>query len=366
MNVSMLSSPILNNSGLGLNPPPKPPAPPITDIQSNIALFGYALLFILGSFGHTNSFLIFLRPILRHISTSCLFIALTISDSVYLLVSIYDFINTGLKIRDTSLNASAMCRFRNYIQWIAMCCNAWLLVAIAIDRWIRIRFPYKSKQYCTPRNVLIITIIIIIFFAGFNAHVLEADYGQLPAGIMTVCGPKPTNPIYNTFVRQIWPTLFSCIQTIFPAILMIIFSIDTFRRLARQTTIQNTNRARRRVQLDNQMLLIMLATIVLFVATTLPLGLFNILLTPVLRGPMNQIQLLQLSSIVMFIAAINHTLDFYIHCLTSRLFRQEFLQIFKCSNKNIQVGTTSTTLKMNPTRITMTQIHARWLSNMKE
>ncbi|CAF5073155.1 unnamed protein product, partial [Rotaria sp. Silwood1] len=65
MNASMLSSPILNNSGLGLNPPPKPPAPPITDIQSNIALFGYALLFILGLFGHTNSSLIFLRPILR-------------------------------------------------------------------------------------------------------------------------------------------------------------------------------------------------------------------------------------------------------------------------------------------------------------
>ncbi|CAF2868082.1 unnamed protein product [Rotaria sp. Silwood2] len=364
MNASIFLPRIFNNSSPGSNPPPgrpppAPPAPPITAIQSNIALFGYALLFILGSFGHTNSFLIFLRPMLRRISTSCLFIALTISDSVYLLVSIYDFINVGLQIRDTSLSPSAMCRFRNYIQWIAMCCNAWLLVTISIDRWIRIRFPYKLKQYCTIRNAFIATIIIVIFFAGFNAHVLELDYVQLPAGVMTVCGPKPSNSVYNTFVRQIWPTLFSCIQTLLPAILMIIFSVDTFRRLARQTTNQNTSRARRRVQLDNQMLLIMLATIALFVATTLPLGLFNILLTPVLRGPMKQTQLLQLSSIVVFIAAINHTLDFYIHCLTSRLFRQELFEIFKCHRDNRQIGITTDTLQMYPTRITMTQVKTR-------
>jgi hypothetical protein len=185
---------------------------------------------------------------------------------------------------------------------------------------------------------------------------------------MTVCGPKPTNRAYDTFVRQIWPTIFSCIQTVVPVILLIILSIDTFRRLSRQRQIQNTHRIRRRTQLDNQILLIMLATITLFVATTLPLGLFNILLTPVLRGPMNQIQLLELSSILTFIAAINYTLDFYIHCLTSRLFRQELIQILKCQNRTNQIGTITNplqtnrigtitnSLQINPTVFPMTQI----------
>jgi hypothetical protein len=352
--------PVTNNSGPHPGPPPPPPAAPIiTNIQSHIALFGYAILFILGFFGHTNSFLIFLRPTLRRISTSCLFIALTTSDSISLSLSIYDFINTGLQIRDSSIDPSAMCRFRFFIQGTAMCCNAWLLVAIVTDRWIRVRFPFKSKQICTPRNALIATMIILILCAGFNAHILEPDYVQLPAGVMTVCGPKQTDDVYNTFVRQIWPTLFSCIQTLLPVILLIIFSIDTFRRLARQTANQNTQATHRRTQLDNQMLLIMLATITLFVATTLPLGLFNILLTPVLRGPLNQTQLLQLSSIVTFIAAINYTLDFYIHCLTSRLFRQEFLHTFKCQNRNARIGITTNTARMNPTGLTMTQVQAQ-------
>jgi hypothetical protein len=274
---------------------------------------------------------------------------------VYLLVSIYDFINIGLQIRDTSLNPSAMCQFRDYIQWTAMCCNAWLLVAITTDRWIRVRFPFKSKQICTLRNALISTIIIIILCAGFNAHILGPYYGQLPAGVMTVCGPNPSNRAYDTFVRQIWPTIFSCIQTVIPVILLIILSIDTFRRLSRQRIIPNTHYIRRRSQLDNQMLLIMFATITLFVATTLPLGLFNILLTPVLRGPMNQIELLELSSIVTFIGTINYTLDFYIHCLTSRLFRKELMNIFKCQHRNNRIQTITNTLQVKPTGFPMTQ-----------
>jgi TRAP-type C4-dicarboxylate transport system permease large subunit len=237
-----------------------------------------------------------------------------------------------------------------------MCCNAWLLVAITTDRWIRVRFPFKSKQFCTRRNAFIAAIIIIILSAGFNGHILEPDYGQLPAGIMTVCGPKPTNTIYNTFVRQIWPIIFSCIQTVLPVILLVILSIDTFHRLARQTVTQNTQHVRRRTQLDNQILLIMLATIIMFVATNLPLGLFNILMTPVLRQFMNQIQLLQLSSIFTFIASINYALDFYIHCLTSRLFRQELLHIFKCSNRTNRISTITNTLRVNPTGLPMTQI----------
>ncbi|CAF1050782.1 unnamed protein product [Rotaria sordida] len=105
MNASIFALLIFNNSPQG----PPLSASPITVIQSNIALFGYALLFILGLFGHTNSFLIFLRPILNHISTNCLFIALTISDSIYFLLSFYDFINIDLQTRDTSVNRSAMC-----------------------------------------------------------------------------------------------------------------------------------------------------------------------------------------------------------------------------------------------------------------
>ncbi|CAF1120880.1 unnamed protein product [Adineta steineri] len=358
-----ISSPPPNGPPSSNSGPPRPGGPPpmptITALQNDIALYGYALLYILALFGHISSFLIFLRPILNRISTSCLFIALTITDSIYLLVSIYDFINIGFEIRDSSKDPSAICRFRNFIQWTAMCSNAWLLVAIVTDRWIRVKFPFKSKQICTPRNALIITIIIVILSAGFNAHILEPSYGQLPAGIMTVCGPKPTNAIYNTFVRQIWPTIFSCIQTLIPVILLMIFSIDTFRRLARQTRIQNTHQGRRRTHLDNQMLLIMLATILLFVATTLPLGLFNILLTPVLVGKMTQTQLLQLSSIFTFIAAINYTFNFYIHCLTSRLFRQELLYIYKCRNRNTQIGVATNTIRLNPTGIAMTQIQVK-------
>ena len=322
------------NTSFPPGPPPNPgsggpPAPPITDIQRYLALIGYSVLLLLGFIGHISSFITFSRPLLSAISTSCLFIALTITDCLYLLLTIYDLINTGLRIPDGSANVSSLCRCRHFIQWTSMCSNAWLLVMIAADRWIRVRFPLKSKRICTPRHAWLTSIAIVIVSAGFNSHVLGPSYGRLQAGIMTVCGPSAYNQIYNVFIRQIWPTLFSCVQILLPALLMTVFSLDTFHRVVQQRHIQKSVQRRRRTQLDHHMLLIMLATIILFIITLLPMSLFNIMLSPLLNKVLTQTQALELSSIVTWVAAINYTMDFYTHCLTSRLFRQELLQFFR-------------------------------------
>ncbi|CAF2625396.1 unnamed protein product [Rotaria sp. Silwood2] len=199
-----------NPPGSSGGPPRPPEIPTLTNLQSNVALYGYALLYILAIFGHMNTLLIFLRPTLRHVSTSCLFVALTVSDSLYLLVSIYDFINTGLRPPDTSLNPSAVCRFHTFAQSTFICCSAWLLVAISTDRWERVRFPFKSKQVCTRRNTFLVTTGIIIFPASLNSHFLLPQLcGRLPAGIMTVCGARMVNPTYFQFFRRTWPILFS-------------------------------------------------------------------------------------------------------------------------------------------------------------
>ena len=363
MNASSLQSP--SNGSFGPDPPPSgghgsgpPPAPILTGLQINIALFGYAFLYILGFIGHISSILIFLRPALRRVSTSCLFIALTICDSIYLLVSIYNFINVGLQQRDQSIDPSAMCRLRDFIQWTSMCCNAWFLVMISVDRWIRVRFPFKSKEVCTPRNALLIIINIVILSAIFNVHTLIPKlYGQRPAGIMTVCGSTQTDPVYANFSNQILPALFSSVQTLLPVILILIFSCDTFRRLTRQSsTIHDNTHSRRRTQLDNQMLLIMLASITLFMITNLPVGLFNIIRLPILVGLLTQTQQLELSSVFTFVVSINYGIDFYMHCLTSRLFRKEFVQVFTCGNGNRRVGQAIETMKMRTTVATLTQV----------
>jgi hypothetical protein len=203
-------------------PPPtgsQPPGSPgggggsvmvITNLQRNLALYGYILLFLFGFFGHINSIIIFLRQTLRSVSTSCLFICVAVSDIIYLLVCIDGFLYTGLGLSlvnpQTNPNlANALCRFRSFIQSVAMCSSSWLLLTISIDRWLRIRFPFQVRKLCTRKRVLFGALIVLICAIILNSHLLLPSLGNL--GGTNICGPV-SGTTYTFFFRQVIPFFF--------------------------------------------------------------------------------------------------------------------------------------------------------------
>ncbi|CAF1307895.1 unnamed protein product [Adineta steineri] len=309
----------------------------ITNLQRNLTIYGYVLLFLFAFIGHINSIIIFLRQTLRTLSTSCLFICVTLSNIIYLLVCIYDFLYTGVGLPSVNLQTNpnlshAHCRFRSFIQSVAMCSSAWLLLAISIDRWLRIRYPFKARRLCTRKRVVFCVLIVLIFATTFNSHLLLPTFGTL-VGLNT-CGPI-TNSTYVFFFRQIWSILSPCLQTIFPTIVLLIVTIDMFIRLRLQEKRrQRLNQGRHRAFIDRQMLIIMLTSIFLFFSTQIPFTLFNILLTPILRFQLSLTQVVQMTSIFNFVAAINYATTFYVHCLTSGLFRREFYNTLHCCLRN--------------------------------
>jgi hypothetical protein len=70
-------------------------SPPIT---TQFYLRGDLVLFILGFTGNILSLLTFSRPTLRKVSTGCLLILLAISDTLYLLIDVVDFVEYGLQV----------------------------------------------------------------------------------------------------------------------------------------------------------------------------------------------------------------------------------------------------------------------------
>ncbi len=59
---------------------------------------GYSFTFLLGFLGNIASLLTFSRPTLRKVSTGCLFIVLAISDILYLLMCIFDYLEFGFSV----------------------------------------------------------------------------------------------------------------------------------------------------------------------------------------------------------------------------------------------------------------------------
>lgn len=69
----------------------------------NLYFWGYLFIFLFGFIGNIASLLTFLRPTLRNLSTGFLFIALALSDTIYLLVTIVDFVEIGVNVRSRLL-----------------------------------------------------------------------------------------------------------------------------------------------------------------------------------------------------------------------------------------------------------------------
>ncbi|CAF4632043.1 unnamed protein product, partial [Rotaria sp. Silwood2] len=314
--------------GGGMGPPPGFGSVPISSIQRNLAFYGYIILFLFGFFGHATSATIFLHQTLRNVSTSCLFVCMVASDTIYLLMCFYDFVFLGLGVPTKNSNLmNLLCRFYSFIQYFSMCCSAWLLLAIAIDRWLRIRFPFRVKELCTRKRVLIGASILCICSIALNSHLLLPSMGAVPGTI--ACTPSPSSSAtYQYFYSKIWSILITSLQIVLPTIFLLIFSINIFIGLHRQQQQKRQLKpGRRRNFLDRQMLIIMLTSIFLFFVTQIPLGLFHILMIYVLRPRLSLQQQLDLNTISIFVASINYSASFYIHCLSSRLFRQQFFNV---------------------------------------
>jgi hypothetical protein len=91
--------------------------------------------------------------------------------------------------------------------------------------------------------------------------------------------------------------------------------------------VWNVAMVRRNQHLQNQMLLIMLSKTILFLVCTLPYSAFC-MTTIYSLDSTNQVQY-QTFLIVTTLLNANFSIAFYIHCLTSTLFRQTFLTTIK-------------------------------------
>lgn len=167
---------------------------------------GYFITFLLGFVGNTASLITFSRTKLRRSSTGSLFIALAISDTLFLLISIFDFLEFGWQVRYYPyVKYNELCRFRAFTMNVAQVSSSWILVTISIDRWIRTRFPFKSVLLCTPKTAIITITILIVIIIGLYSQMLTPLFGMLIPGFsILACGPMINSGDYFLFFIFYW------------------------------------------------------------------------------------------------------------------------------------------------------------------
>ena len=94
--------------------------------SSRIFLYGLISILIVGYIGNTCQIITFSRKTMRNVSTGVLFLAVSISDTMYLLTSIYVLITYGFQIADRSVYGRT-CQFRHFTNTVTTNFSAWIL-----------------------------------------------------------------------------------------------------------------------------------------------------------------------------------------------------------------------------------------------
>ena len=180
-------------------------------------------------------------------------------------------------------------------------------------------------------------ITVLIFDCLLHVYLLTPMFGQIAPGVTSTCGANRLYSTYTYFYTEFWPIITTLSVSIIPASCMIGFliaiTINITNRHNRINPVQqptiNRHEKRRARFLHRQMLILMLVTLALFFITTLPIALFRFASSTIGIQQSFSFSLL-LVAIFGFITTANYSLNFYLHSLTSKLFRKEFLKCIPC------------------------------------
>lgn len=161
---------------------------------------------------------------------------------------------------------------------------------------------------------------------GFNSHVLQPLFVTIVPATRVLCGPSLINATqYTLFYFRTWPILQICVNVLAPTILMILFLLLIYRK------VRTVGRVRQNQHLQNQMLILMLSKTILFLICTLCDGVYNLTLVSSIQSNSttgNSYRLI-LNAILVILLNLNYSIAFYVHCLTSTLFRKTFFKLIQ-------------------------------------
>jgi hypothetical protein len=333
----------------------------------------YSIIYVLGFMGNILALITFSSPRMRQISSSIFLLILSISDMIALITSLWFFMADAFSIQLQNYSALA-CRFRTFFAYVFMDLSSWCIAGLAFDRFLRTEIPLRAKILCSPRNAFVMVSIFFLLLCGINGHYFSAGIGQERGGNRTTAHcleNREEYPKYYYFYKIIWPKIDMIVFCFLPACIMVLCNVRIIYILRQQrrhfensgnkpdqpkiTNIQQTlsgsvsikKSPSHRKAIERQMSLMMLSCVIVFICTTVPVTIYLILLEQVIvdypnfaRDNAYYVFIFRMLRALMY---VHFACNFYLYCLTSRIFRGEFLQTITCRRLIIKTNQDATT-----------------------
>ncbi|CAF1144701.1 unnamed protein product [Didymodactylos carnosus] len=303
----------------------------LNTIATQLARYLSIFILICGTIGNMLNIIVFMQRSLRLNPCSIYFL----SSSVSSLFALFSGLTT--KILSTyDLNpideSPVQCKIRNFLLYSTLTTSTWFIALASIDRYFISCQNVKRRQLSNLKNtyylVGILTVLTMLIY-GEIFYCFGANLSTPPSPLPCYSKNYPCR-LYNDLT-------FAIIFVLIPCFIMSLFGYLTIlnvRKLNRlvDTTLSIQNDTKRMKRPDRQLIQMLLVQVVLTTMLGLPVAIQRLYATFTIYLVKTQLQLsienfaLQLLLLFTFISM---SIPFYLYLLTSTLFRQTFMGLFR-------------------------------------
>lgn len=247
---------------------------------------------------------------------------------------------------DVRTLSQASCKIQLFVLYLSLDTSAWLLAVITIERYIAVCRPTKHRLIKPARVAFKIIGLLLSVQVVFNMHVFWTrgknwedpnDVNETDSSIIN-CGYTSHQSRYFWNVHQSWLSMLW--YSIFPFLVMLILNIFIIKRLwklkksAKQKKLSNASFGSVSRQ-ANSMTIMLLSITIYFMVIATPVFVFTMFQKSSLyaygRVEADKLAKLELTDgIVTLLLYLNHSINFFLYCMTGRRFRLELKQMFCC------------------------------------
>ena len=303
----------------------------LEEISRYIYAIVFPAIFILGLVGNLLSSILFSITKLSHTTCGIYFLLLAIFDSLALIGGLHHCLTIGYHV---PVPNAMYCRARNFFLYTSMDMTSWMVVAISVDRYLKVKYPIKARMYATRKLSIIISSIIFIIFVIKNFHLITVFIGDFSDDAADNCDPNPAYPSYVWFFKNIWPWIDLATYALLPFIIVSFCNaFIIYDQYKRRLKLRNRN-------LDLSLITLLLVSSFTLIACNLPISILAAIYPYIstsydTKDVYNDVafafDILRLPSYASL------AFNFYLYYYTSALFRQQAVLVYqRICRKEIQ------------------------------
>ena len=308
------------------------------DVVRDVRFYSLGFIIPFGLITNTISAAVFSRRHMRRTTPGLYFLSVALADNVILIGELLLWLNrwdsNGYRFGFNLLGTSeVMCKCVNFLRYTGRLWSSWLVVAISIERFITIVFPFSVHKYSSVTKARIVILSILLVSAGLCSTAFVA-IGHREYKKQVRC------LILESYLEFYQNWQMACLiagEMFIPSILVTIFTVLIVWKLTRG---RKSNILRRDTHLDirrrskeRQPTISLIAIAITFVTLRLPYIIAYQLYNNYQLGhgnPDYQFQIFSAYSITFIFAVMNYSVNFWLYFAFGSTFRYELLQCVLC------------------------------------